>query len=397
MFSCMEGLPVTTSALATVEEKIDSVLVILTRQIGDVLLCTPLIHAARERWPGARIDVLGFAGTLAVLRGNPDVNGFVEVKQGDGWRRSWPLIQWLWRRYDLALICEFSDRAHLYGWVAARMRAGKVFRRWSVSWWKRLLLAHKVCHERKTVHVVLESLQVMAPWGRPPEQVQLVPPASQALPDAIRSRLRERFVVLHAPTLVRYKQWPAEYYVALVQALALRGLQSVLTGSDSGSDRSCTAAILRNAALAPGDVLDAAGQLNFGQLSTLIGEARLYVGPDTSITHLAAATKTPVVALFGPTDPMRWGPWSQRSIPIQPYVPHREVQREGSVTLLQGPQACVPCRKSGCGGHDASSSECLEAISVERVLREVDRILGGHEGGPSELQAVTETDCRSLL
>ena len=64
------------------EDKIHRVLVILTRQIGDVLLSTPLIHAARQRWPQAQIDVLGFAGTLAVLRGNPDVSGFVEVHPG---------------------------------------------------------------------------------------------------------------------------------------------------------------------------------------------------------------------------------------------------------------------------------------------------------------------------
>jgi heptosyltransferase-3 len=372
------------SSPLAVDEKIDSVLVILTRQIGDVLLSTPLIHAARARWPKARIDVLGFAGTLAILRGNPDVNGFVEVKQGDGWRQSWPLIKWLWRRYDLALICEFSDRAHLYGWIAARLRAGKVFPRWSVSWWKRPLLKHAVHLEQSALHVVLEALRVIAPWARPSGPIQLVPPAERPLPEDVRARLRKHFVVLHAPTLVKYKQWPVEYYAALVRALAQRGLQSVLTGSGSESDRRCTADVVRAAALGSGDVLDLAGQLDFGQLSGLIQEAQLYVGPDTSITHLAAASTTPVVALFGPTDPMRWGPWSRGSIPIQPYVAHREVQHEGRITLMQGPQPCVPCRKAGCDNHDASRSECLKAITPQQVLVEVGRILGVPVGVPME-------------
>ena len=48
-----------------------SVLVVVTRQIGDVLLTTPVIHEARRLWPQARITVLGFAGTLGMLRGNP--------------------------------------------------------------------------------------------------------------------------------------------------------------------------------------------------------------------------------------------------------------------------------------------------------------------------------------
>ena len=64
------------------------ILVICTRQIGDVLLTTPLIHAAKRRWPGAAIDVLGFAGTLGMLKGNPDVHQLVEVPPGSGWLQS---------------------------------------------------------------------------------------------------------------------------------------------------------------------------------------------------------------------------------------------------------------------------------------------------------------------
>ena len=52
-------------------ERIERILVIVPAQLGDVLITTPLIRAARVRWPGARIDVLGFAGTLELLRGNP--------------------------------------------------------------------------------------------------------------------------------------------------------------------------------------------------------------------------------------------------------------------------------------------------------------------------------------
>ena len=61
------------------------ILVICTRQIGDVLLTTPLIDAAKQRWPAARIDVLGFAGTLGMLRGNPQIGELIEVPAGSGW------------------------------------------------------------------------------------------------------------------------------------------------------------------------------------------------------------------------------------------------------------------------------------------------------------------------
>jgi len=356
-----------------VDEKIDSVLVILTRQLGDVLLSTPLIRAARERWPSARIDVLGFAGTLAVLRGNPDVNAFVEVKQGEGWRQSWPLVKWLWRRYDLALICEFSDRAHLYGLIAARKRSGQVAHQWTRSWWKRLTLNHATGFDAVPAHLVLEKLKVIAPWAPPQPHIEMMPPAAQALPPDLQARLQPKFVVMHAPSLVRYKQWPVAHYAKVAGTLARRGVQVVLTGSGSESDRHCTAEVARGADSPL--VLDQAGNLDFGQLVTLLRSAALYVGPDTSITHLAAACGTPMVALFGPTDPRQWGPWPQGSSARQPYVRHQGVQREGRIILLQGPQPCVPCRQSGCERHDASRSDCLETMDPERVMAQIDQIL----------------------
>jgi heptosyltransferase-3 len=364
---------VAASSLVGVDEKIDSVLVVLTRQIGDVLLSTPLIRAARERWPGARIDVMGFAGTLAVLRGNPDVNAFVEVRQGEGWRQSWPLLKWLWRRYDLALICEFSDRAHLYGLIAARKRAGQVAHQWTRSWWKRLLLSHAAGFDSVPAHLVLEKLKVIAPWAPPRPLIELVPPAAKALPPDLQARLEPKYVVVHAPSLVRYKQWPVAHYAQVVGALARRGIQVVLTGSGSEADRRCTAEVARGADSPR--VFDQAGSLDFGQLVTLLRGAALYLGPDTSITHLAAACGTPIVALFGPSDPRQWGPWPRGSSARQPYVRHQPVQREGRVILLQGPQPCVPCRQSGCERHDASRSECLETMTPERVLAQIDQIL----------------------
>jgi heptosyltransferase-3 len=90
--------------------EVRSVVVIVTQQIGDVLLTTPLIHAARERWPGVRIDVLGFAGTLMPLRGNSEIHELIEVTRERGWRARWALLRRLWRRYDLALVTQSGDR-----------------------------------------------------------------------------------------------------------------------------------------------------------------------------------------------------------------------------------------------------------------------------------------------
>jgi heptosyltransferase-3 len=137
------------------------------------------------------------------------------------------------------------------------------------------------------------------------------------LPNAIAAALRAPYVVLQVPSLVRYKQWPLAHYVSLVRSLVDEGVQVVLTGGPSPRDRAMVTEVAEVAP--PPGVLDAGGQLDLNQMTTLLSNAAVYVGPDTSITHLAAACGIPVVALYGPIDPRLWGPWPQGSPLVAPY------------------------------------------------------------------------------
>jgi heptosyltransferase III len=354
-----------------------SVLVVVTRQIGDVLLTTPLIHAAKQLWPDAAIDVLGFEGTLGMLRGNPDVRELVATPPRLGWRGGLALARRLWRRYDLALIAEVSDRAHLIGAVAARQRAGILPERHGSNGWKKRLLDHAVTSlgDPGGVHVVQEKLQLLAPWqqGRPLD-TQLVAPPSEALPPQFAQQLAPSYVVVHTPSMWPYKAWPREHFRALVARLAEAGHQVVLTGGPAAADRESVAA-MQGAAAA--QLLVDAGVLNFGQLAGLLRGASLYIGPDTSVSHLAAACGVPVLAMFGPTNPQRWAPWPR--LPAQQVVQFQRrsaTQTVGQVTLLQAELPCVPCTRAGCEDHRASRSDCLPAIRPERVAAEALRILG---------------------
>jgi heptosyltransferase III len=123
------------------------------------------------------------------------------------------------------------------------------------------------------------------------------------------------------------------------------------------------------------DLLCVAGRLPFNPLANLLGGAALYIGPDTSVTHLAAACAVPVIALYGPIDPCLWGPWPQGAPALQPYMPRAEAQRVRQVIVLQGSQPCVPCNKAGCDDHNDSRADCLQTMLPERVLAQARAVL----------------------
>jgi heptosyltransferase-3 len=89
-------------------------------------------------------------------------------------------------------------------------------------------------------------------------------------------------------------------------AQAGRGLAVVGTGGPSGQEHAYLNEVWSGTGTS---VRRADGQLTWPHLAALLSKARVYVGPDTSVTHLAAASGCPTVALYGPTDPRLWGPW----------------------------------------------------------------------------------------
>jgi heptosyltransferase-3 len=92
------------------------------------------------------------------------------------------------------------------------------------------------------------------------------------------------------------------------------------------------------------------------------------------VTHLAAATGAPTVALYGPTDPRLWGPWPAQGLDV-PWTASGTIQNRGNVWLVQNPQPCLPCQLEGCERHIDSYSRCLDELSVGQVLMAADAAL----------------------
>ena len=149
------------------------VLFIATRQIGDVLVTTPLISKARELWPEAEFHFLGYRGKLDMLKGNPEISELIETSDRPGFAEYLSLFNRLFQSYDLAIVTQPSDRAYLYGLVSAFRRVGILgghpqgkegsanSKTDKQNAWKKFISMHNVTVDYFAQHVIAEKLRLL--------------------------------------------------------------------------------------------------------------------------------------------------------------------------------------------------------------------------------------------
>ncbi len=283
------------------------------RFLGDALLSTPLASAARHAWPGCEIDMLVFRGCEAMLEGNPHIDRVLTVEQRPSRSEQWRHLRTHWNRYDLAFITQTGTRPLLYGWTAARFAVAPSSAEHGKNWWKRALLWKHVPSSNATARV-LENEDLLKAVGIEMASAAPTPPSAgldrAALSTLIGADLSLPYVVLHPSPRWRYKQWNDDGWRSLVRCLLDRACTVVVTGGPGDEERRYLERVLGD--LRSPRLIPLPGRLSLAQTADLIRHARLFVGVDTATTHVAAATGTPTVAIFGPTDPAIWGPWPRK-------------------------------------------------------------------------------------
>jgi heptosyltransferase III len=338
------------------------VLVVAMRRLGDVLLTTPLIRSIKRAFPTASIEALVFAGTEEILSGNSDLAGIATVSERASLGESLALLRRLGRRYDLALSTQTGDRPTALAVLAGRQSAGPIEPTGLTVGIKRCALTRSYTTERAR-HRIVDLVQLAELLGIP-ASTEIVCPSGN-----VRSGLipMHGYAVVHAVPKYTYKRWTTDGWRELASGLRARGLATMVIGAKA--DQPYLDELWRGC-----DVARLDGALTWPELSALIGAARVYIGPDTAVTHLAAATGTQTVALYGPTDPRIWGPWPVGGLD-RPWAAAGTIQNRGNVWLVQNPLPCLPCQKEGCERHLDSHSQCLDELSAVQVVAAVDRAL----------------------
>jgi heptosyltransferase III len=351
-----------------------SALIVCTRRIGDVLLSTPVVRSLKAAWPHLTIDMLVFEGTQDIVSANPDIRRIWTIAERPPIATHLKLLRSLWRRYDLALSVLAGDRPTVHAWVAGRYRVGTLLAD-GKSWWKRRLLHEWVPFDNLHTHTVVMNLRLLAPLGVQPLGTPVV---SWRHEDeaSVRGVLpgiadNQRYAVLHVSPKFAYKTWSVAGWVALGRKLIDQGLLVVVAGGAS-DQRAYSEEVVKNLPAA----VDLVGRMTLPALGYLLSRAAVYIGTDTAVSHMAAAVGAPTVVLFGPSNPVKWGPWP-KDFPVtarSPWKTHGS-QRLENVYLLQGEGDCVPCLGEGCDRHINSLSECLQQLPVHRVIQAVETML----------------------
>jgi heptosyltransferase-3 len=344
-------------------------LVIKLRHHGDVLLASPVFSVLKNHAPQIEIDALVYADTAPMLEGHP------AIARVHGIDRNWKKLGTLARlsaelglfsrlrerRYDLIVhLTEHPRGAWLARMLGARHavapRVASKPKFWRASFTH---LYSQPLNARR--HMVERNLDALRRIGIQPgggeRRLTLVPgPGAEARVDGLLAQhglAGRSFVHFHPASRWQFKCWPVEKNAELIRCLQDEGERVVVTCAPDAREMEFAEAMLGQAGAG---VANLAGQLSLKELGALAQRARLFVGVDSAPMHIAAAMGTPVVALFGPSGELEWGPWG---------VPHRVV------TSTAHP--CRPCGIDGCGG--SKISECLTTLPVTRVMAAISELL----------------------
>jgi lipopolysaccharide heptosyltransferase II len=336
--------------------RVERILIVRLRSIGDTVLATPTYSALRRFLPDAKIDFLledWVAPVLSHLDGVGDV-----ITTGKTFSSRLSVIRKLRaKKYDVAInlhggpTSTFLTRAS-----GAKVRIGYSYYRYA-NLHTHLVESASDFWKTEFTHSAEQQLALVGAFGVPvedrPDSVLGYDPIAE---ESISSRLRESSIhdkeiaLIHPGAAFDTKRWAAEKFVGLAAKLEARGLVPVFVGS-------------RNEADIVNGIVGLSGSGSFGwcdlslpEVTALARKSKIFIGNDSGIAHIAAAAGTRVAVIFGSSNRRHWRPWTKNP---------------NSVINIELP--CQPCPGYTCAefGHP----RCIEEISEENVISAIDGLL----------------------
>lgn len=346
-------LGVFKSKKRTCPSPIKKILVIKLIAMGDLIVITPLVRTLRQAYPEATIDL------LAAPRVRPIVENMRLYHRvhylSFGFDFLWSVFLNIFKlhreHYDMVIDLEFYYRLTT---ILATLIRPKYLLGLDLQPTRTHIFDLAVAYD-ENIHVADAYLNIakaidISELDKNLEPLHIKESDKQS---ALQRFPSKDFFLVHIGTSARAvsRRWTFDQWSSLISRLSETNTV-VLIGGDEETD------IARSILLPRHNVTNLIGQLTLTQTAALMEGARLYIGLDTGPTHLAAAMGTPVVALYGPNTPVRWGPYSSKA------------------RVLYKPNSCSPCTRQYEGVvSTCRDNQCMKAIRVDEVLEAVDSLL----------------------
>jgi lipopolysaccharide heptosyltransferase I len=329
------------------------ILILKPSSLGDVIQALPVLRLLKLHWPKARIFWWIDSALAPLLEADPDLAGLVRFERKRWVKpRYWPEMCRSVRAlreqdFDLVIDLQCLARSAVFAWLAnGRQLVGLDSIREGARGFYDLAVPRRSFH----MHAVDWYLSVLPRLGVPVHTRFEWLPAQPAVAAEIRRKWpgTARWIALQPGARWQNKRWPVENFTELVRLLARRqpGARFAILG-DQGDQ--LLGEIIAEAA--PEQCLNLCGQTSLLEMIEWLRRCDLLITNDTGPMHAAAALGRPLVALFGPTEPRRTGPYGQTQ----------------NVLRLELP--CSPCLKPRCTY--AKPDECLRALSPAQVAAHV--------------------------
>ena len=337
---------------------INRVLVVKLRSIGDTVLSTPSLIALRRFLPHAQIDILLEDWVAPLLDGFDAVNNVISVGKGSAERlkTAWNLRR---QRYDVAFNLHGGTTATFF--IAASRAKHRVgFADYQYSFlYNHLLSSASDFWAAEFTHSAEQQLALLGfvdvPVKDRPKSRLVVTEAAETsinnkLSDSALRTPHSALALFHPSSAFFTKQWATENFARTTEFLAEKGFHIVAVTSKKESkildDLKCESKI-------PITTFD---DLALPEITALASKAKLFIGNDSGIAHIAAAVQTPTVVIFGSSNRNHWRPWTD--------APNEIVYEEFP---------CQPCPGYKCEVFGVP--KCILSITPDSVFAAIERVL----------------------
>lgn len=342
-------------------ETIERVLVVRLRSIGDTVLATPSLFALKRFLPHAAVDVLVEDWVAPVLEGHPHVDNVITVEKGRAASRIRVASRLRANRYDVVY--------NLHGGTTATILTRATGAKYRVGFetyqyarlHNHLSPSSSTLWRRDKTHSAEQQLALLGWTGvpvsdRPRTRLAVTPEATAAVTAKLRNAgLGDtRFVVVHPAAAFATKQWSAKNFGQVARELFDQGFPVVVITTPSQTE---TVAELQRHASAP---VVSFNDLSLPEITALLAQARLFIGNDSGIAHMAAAVETAAVVVFGSSNTAHWRPWVSDAPGSAAEIVFEEMD-------------CQPCHGYFC--EKFAQPECILRVPVNRVMAAIERVL----------------------